>query len=397
MRARPTLMLLGLLVAGALLAACSSGGTPSGAPSGPQSGSPDGSPTTIGSAGGAPPAAAPSGAAATERPGGLAAVRHVFVVNLENKSFDQTFGPGAAAPYLARTLTAKGQLLTQYYAVAHHSLPNYIAQISGQGPSKQTQGDCPRYTEFMRDSIVPPDQAVGDGCVYPQGVDTVAGQLEGHGYTWRGYMQDMGRPCRHPTLNALDTSQQARRGDQYATRHNPFVYFREITGSPACARDVVDLSRLPQDLSSAASTPNLSYISPDLCSDGHDQPCVDGRPGGLVSADAWLRAWVPRILASPAFGKDGLLVVTFDEAESDTAAACCGEGATPNTDQPGITGPGGGRVGAVVVSPFVRPGTRNATSYNHFSLLRTIEDAFGLPALGYAQDAHPFGADVFGS
>ncbi|MGZ4473001.1 MAG: alkaline phosphatase family protein [Nocardioidaceae bacterium] len=390
MRARPRI--LTLLAACALLAGCTGGGTPSGGPTAQHS--PTGSASVPGQV--QPQSPAPSGAAATQRPGDLAAVRHVFVVNLENKSFDQTFGPGSAAPYLARTLPAKGQLLTQYYAVAHHSLPNYIAQISGQGPSKQTQGDCPRYTEFMRDSIVPPDQAVGDGCVYPEGVDTVAGQLEGHGYTWRGYMQDMGRPCRHPALNGVDTSQQAQRGDQYATRHDPFVYFREITGSPGCARDVVDLSRLPKDLASVAGTPNLSYISPDLCSDGHDQPCVDGRPGGLVSADAWLRTWVPQILASPAFGRDGLLVVTFDEAESD-AAACCGEGATPNTDQPGITGPGGGRVGAVLVSPFVRPGTRNATSYNHFSLLRTIEDAFGLPALGYAQEAHPFGADVFGS
>ncbi len=327
-------------------------------------------------------------------------VGHVFVVNLENKGYDTTFGPDSPAPYLSRTLRGQGQLLTQYYGTAHNSLPNYIAQISGQGPNPQTQGDCQVYSDFVQAGTVAPEQAVGDGCVYPADVETVADQLEAKGLTWKGYLEDMGTPCRHPAANTQDDTQQAQVGDQYAARHNPFVYFKSITDSPSCARNDVDLSHLTADLAQASTTANLTYITPNLCDDGHDSPCVDGRPGGLVSADEWLRTWVPRILASPAYRRDGLLVVTFDEADTNSTAgadACCGEGPGPNSPLPGIYGMGGGRTGAVLVSPFIKPGTWNNTAYNHYSLLRFVEDSFGLAPLGYAQDARGFGYDVWGA
>ena len=116
--------------------------------------------------------------AATARKAATPAVRHVFVVNLENKGYDQTFGPGSAAPYLSATLRSQGQLLSQYYGTAHNSLPNYIAQVSGQGPNPQTQGDCQVYSDFAQTGTVAPGQAVGNGCVYPASVKTVADQLE---------------------------------------------------------------------------------------------------------------------------------------------------------------------------------------------------------------------------
>jgi hypothetical protein len=327
-------------------------------------------------------------------------VRHVFVINLENKGYDETFGPDSPAPYLSHTLRAKGQLLTQYYGIGHESLPNYIAQISGQAPNPQTQGDCQVYSDFVQAGTVAPQQAVGNGCVFPSNVKTVADQLDAKGLTWRGYMEDMGTACRHPAANTQDDTQQARVGDEYAARHNPFVYFKSITGSSRCKADDVNLSHLTTDLANVSTTRNLSYITPNLCDDGHDSPCVDGRPGGLVSADRWLHTWVPRILASPAFKKDGLLVVTFDEADTagtDSADACCNEQPGPNSPLPGIFGPGGGRTGAVLVSPFIKPGTWNDTGYNHYSLLRSIENTFGLAPLGFASDARGFGLDVWGA
>jgi len=151
---------------------------------------------------------------------------------------------------------------------------------------------------------------------------------------------------------------------------------------------------------------------------------VDGQPGGLVSADAFLAETVPAILASPAFKQDGLLIVTFDEAdieekydpktgsvklESGDTSACCDEPAGPNI-QPGakvfdtlpdqgagVFGQGGGRIGAVLVSPFIKPGTVSMTPYNHYSLLRSVEDMFGLDHLGYAGQAGlaAFGRDIF--
>ena len=329
----------------------------------------------------------------------LPPAHHVFVVNLENKGFDETWGPGSAAPYLSTTLRDQGVLLTQYYGTAHNSQPNYAAQISGQGPNPQMQGDCQVYSSFVGAGTVAPGQAVGQGCVFPASVPTIADQMQAAGLSWKGYMEDMGTPCRHPALNQPDDTQQARVGDQYAARHNPFVYFSSITGSPSCAQRDVDLAQLPQDLQSITTTPNLAYITPDLCHDGHDSPCVDGQPGGLVSADAWLQQWIPQITGSPAFRQDGVLIITFDESDGpqSDASACCGEGPGPNTPLPGIAGLGGGRVGALVISPFVRPGTWSTTPYNHYSLLASLEDLFGLPPLGYAATPglNRFGLDVY--
>jgi hypothetical protein len=327
-------------------------------------------------------------------------VGHVFVIQLENKNYDETWGPNSVAPYLSNTLRSQGVLLSQYFGIGHFSLDNYIAQVSGQGPNADTQGDCQVYSDFVGAGTVPPGQAVGQGCVYPSSVPTLAGQLGATGRSWKGYMEDMGTPCRHPAIGSQDPTQKATAINQYAVRHNPFMYFHEIIDSPACQTQVVDLSALKTDLAQPDTTPNFSYITPNLCNDGHDAPCVNGAPGGLVSADAWLQQWVPVITSSPAFKQDGLLIITFDESDGpqQDASACCGEGPGPNSPLPGLTGLGGGRVGALAISPkFITPNTWSDTPYNHYSMLASIEDLFGLPYLGYA--ASPglprFGTDVY--
>ncbi|HKC29621.1 MAG TPA: alkaline phosphatase family protein [Jatrophihabitans sp.] len=342
---------------------------------------------------------AATSAASGTRPAYVPPVGHVFVINIENKGYDSTWGPTSAAPYLAQTLRNKGVLLNSYYGTAHNSQPNYVAQISGQGPNPQMQGDCQVYSQFVQAGTVAPGQAVGQGCVFPAAVPSLPTQLTAAGLSWKGYMEDMGTPCRHPALNTQDNTQTAKPGDQYATRHNPFMYFAAITDSPTCAQHVVDLSQLPADLASSATTPSLSYITPNLCDDGHDAPCVDGRPGGLASVDAWMQTWVPKILNSPAYKKDGMLIITADEADSpqSDSSACCGEGPGPNSPLPGISGLGGGKVGALILSHWTSGGTWSTTPYNHYSLLASLEEVFGLPYLGYAQTAglDRFGLDVY--
>jgi hypothetical protein len=337
-----------------------------------------------------------------------AGIGHVFVLVLENEDYANSFGPNSPAAYLSQTLPAQGLMLDNYYGVVHNSQGNYIAMISGQGATPEIQADCRQYADFT--VTAPPaamDQAIGHGCVFPAGVRSLPDQLEAAGLSWRGYMEDMGNDparepasCGAPPLDTKDPSPKAKAGDEYATKHNPFAYFHAIVDdAPRCQRGVVNLQQLPADLAAIDTTPSFSLVVPGLCHDGHDSPCVDGQPGGLVSADAFLRQWVPLILGSPAFRKDGLLIVTFDESSGPQtdASACCGELAGPNTPRPGITGPGGGRTGAVLLSPFIKPGTRSAAPYNHYALLRSIEDLFGLPYLGYA--AAPglagFGADVY--
>jgi hypothetical protein len=366
------------------------------------SGSPGGA--TSSERSGVPAAAeAPTAAEAPGAPGAdLPQVGHVFVVNIENKGFGTTWGAHSRAPYLAKTLRAKGILLKGYYATAHHSLPNYLAQISGQGPNSQTQGDCPVYTRFHESRpVTAPQQVVGNGCVYPKKVQTLAGQLDAAGLTWRGYMEDMAKPCQHSRLGSRERWASARAHEQYATRHNPFMYFRSITSRATyCKHHVRPLSALTEDLKKVSTTRSLSYLTPDLCHDAHDASCKgnDGK-GGLAAANAWFRTWIPRIRHSPAFQKDGLLVITADESEgaAEDSRACCGEGPGPNAGQPGIDGPGGGRVGALVIAPqFVKAGTSSKRTYNHYSLLASLEDLFGVGRLGYARTVtHVFGPDVY--
>ncbi len=341
----------------------------------------------------------------------LPPIRHVFILVLENQSYAITFGTPAPAPYLADTLPTQGALLKQYYGIGHWSLDNYLALISGQAPNVQTQADCPDLTEFQlaRPNLDANGQAVGKGCIYPPIVKTLPDQLEAANLTWKGYMEDMGNDptreaatCGHSPLGGEEKTHRATPADKYAARHDPFVYFHSILDDQKrCDTHVVNLETLRTDLRSVETTPNYSFITPNLCNDGHDAKCIGGAPGGFDAVNAFLHKWVPLVMGSPAYQQDGLLIITFDESDGrgpEAALACCGEQPLPGQDQPaGITGPGGGRVGAVLLSRFIKPGTVSEVPYNHYSTLRYVEEQFGLAHLGYAGQAglRIFGPDVF--
>jgi phosphatidylinositol-3-phosphatase len=336
----------------------------------------------------------------------LPSIHHVFVIVLENESASTTFGPGSPAPYLSQTLRSQGAYLPNYYGIGHESNDNYIAMISGQAPNPDTQADCQTFADFPPAPLGPDGQQLGTGCVYPGDVQTIGGQLLGADLTWRDYNEDMGNDparesslCGHPGIGMVDGTQKAEAADQYATRHNPFVYFHSIIDDTTlCDTHVVGLDMLNKDLANAADTPNYVYITPNLCDDGHDAPCANGQPGGLAQADSFLRKWVPAITNSPAFRtQNGLLIVTFDEADTDDASSCCGDIPGPGSPLPGITGIGGGDIGAVLLSPCIAPATVSQQAYNHYTMLRSVEDLFGLSHLGYAglSGEQSFGSDVF--
>src|SRR5580700_9946242 len=127
--------------------------------------------------------APPAGAEGTTATATLPPIRHVFVLVLENMSYSHTFAPDSDAPYLARTLPARGVLLTQYYAIGHASLDNYLALVSGQAPNHETQLDCPIFSDFRLSApaLDLSGQALGAGCVYPPLVRTLPDQLEAAG------------------------------------------------------------------------------------------------------------------------------------------------------------------------------------------------------------------------
>ncbi len=184
----------------------------------------------------------------------------------------------------------------------------------------------------------------------------------------------------------------------YASRHDPFVYFHSIIdNTKLCDSHVVNLSLLPKDLAHVPSTANYTFITPDLCNDGHDATCANGQTGGLPAADAFLKTWVPRITASQAFKEDGLLMVIFDEAAGGDSSSCCGEIPGPAAPEPGGTGRAAGAPARCCCRRASRPGPLPDTAYNHYTMLGSVENIFGLSHLGYAglPDSTYFGTDIY--
>jgi phospholipase C len=319
---------------------------------------------------------------------GIPTYKHVVVLVEENESQSVTFAPDSPARYL-NGLRSQGAYLPNYYGTSHVSLGNYIAMASGQPGNPLTDTDClgvSLYTCAQTTLAFQNGRHLGD-------------QLDEAGVSWKAYMDGAPTPCFHSPYatdpyNLVYPDLYQGNGDgapdgaqDYADRHNPFIYFPNLVGDQArCDAHERPFKELAADLAND-ELPAFSFITPDTCHDGHDDPCSSGEPGGLVSADKWLSTVGPPLLDYLA-AHDGLLVITFDEGGEDTdpaANTCTGCAAL------GV----GGRVGAVVVGPHVRPGTTVATGYDHMSLLRTVEDSFGIAEhLNLAGSAVPM-TDVF--
>jgi len=318
---------------------------------------------------------------------------------LSDQPYASMFGPASSARYLSRTLEARGELLVRYDAVAHEQLANGIALLSGQGPTPETAANCPTYADIVPASLGAQQQVTGNGCVYPAATQTLPGQLAARKLTWRAYVEGIEAAgaapavpaCAHPAPGSADpTTAPAPASGGYATSRNPFVYFHSLLDTPACRANDVGLGRLSSDLAAPTRTPSFSYIVPDRCHDGSPTPCASGAPAGPAATDGFLQKVVPEITSSRAYKQDGLLVITVDEAPSSgelaDSSSCCGQPRFPNLPAPAssFAPRGGGAVGALLLSPFAKGGKTSQEPYNHFSLLRTIEDLFALKHLGYA-------------
>jgi hypothetical protein len=250
---------------------------------------------------------------------------HIAVVVLENHEYDQVIGD-RSAPYI-NGLAKHDALATRSFAITHPSLPNYLALTGGS--SFGISSDC---TECS---------VAGTG---------LAGQLDSKGISWKAYMENLPRPC----FTGSDAG-------AYAKKHDPFVYFRALVkNADDCAR-VVPLTQLGADERTRA-LPRFIWITPNLCHDAHDCP--------IASADRFLSKLLPPLLAQ--LGSDGLLFVTFDEGATDSG--CCKLAA-------------GGQIVTIAAGPGARNHTRLATPVDHYSLLQTVEDLFGLTRLSGANCA----------
>ncbi|MFP5387801.1 MAG: alkaline phosphatase family protein [Thermoleophilia bacterium] len=353
---------------------------------------------------------------------GLPPIQHVFVIVLADHGFEETYGPSSTATYMAKTLPEKGELLSNYYAVTTGDLANEIALISGQGPNPATAANCSEFKDFATPTLsATTGQAEGEGCVYPAETETLPGQLAAVKKTWKAYIGGIGNgqageptTCRHPGLGEADPATAPRPGDPYETWRNPFVYFHSIVDCPECAERDIGLEQLSLDLKKEARTPSFSYIAPDACHDGSEVPCEPGAPTGLAAAQPWLETVIAEIEASPAYENSGLIAITSAQARQDLpepdTSACCGTPEYPSLPAteapPPASGPvkesgGGGRVGMLLLSPFVEPGSTNESGYyNHFSFLLSVGELLeATPPPGYAAEPalSAFDSTVFNS
>jgi hypothetical protein len=264
------------------------------------------------------------------------AFEHIVLILFENKSFETVIQNPVMPTY--NRMAQEYTLLTQFYAVGHPSLPNYIALIGGDtfGIDK----DC---NDCYIDAPSLPDL------------------IEASGLSWKTYQENMPWRCYLGT-NLLSRVFKNR----YAKKHNPFVYFDSIRlDRERCERSVVPITALSADIQ-ADSLPNFIFITPNMCNIGHD--C------SLDIPDKWLENLLDELIpALDATGQPYLVVLTFDEGKGNKS--CCG-----------LPEEAGGRIPVVLISPSTKNAFQDDTPYSHYSLLKTIAESWGLVYLGHAAD-----------
>jgi hypothetical protein len=352
--------------------------------------------------------------AAPDTPVKLPSIKHVWLILVSGQGFAGAFAQSKAGPYLAKELASKGTLLSGYKLSASSELANGVALLSGQGVNLDTEQNCPTYVDLQPATVSATNGlAEGVGCIYPSAVKTLPDELTAAGLTWKAYLQGMAggqssagasgvagvsastpatssvdatapapsvtASCRHPELGTPDPSHSPTPGDSYLTFRNPFVYFHSLLDSGACMSSDVDLSRLQGDLATPESPSSLSWIVPSACDDGSSAPCAPGAPAGPAGLDRFLEEVVPKILASAAYRKEGLIEILPDSAPTPSASA---------TAKP---------VGALLISRYVRAGAHVSEPLNDFSLSKSLARIFGVLPLGHANDASTvsFGANVY--
>jgi len=250
---------------------------------------------------------------------------------MENYGYSQIVG-NSSAPYINSLINSYG-VAANYFATDHPSQPNYLELTSGTNAG-------------ISDDCTPP----GSGCT--ANVTNLGDRLESAGKTWKAYMEDATSTC--PTQDV----------NNYYTKHDPWVVYNDIrTNASRCNAHVVPYPKLSGDL---ANLPNFVFITPNECNDMHD--C------SIKTGDTWLSQQVPPILNSTAFTKQSsLLVIVWDEDD----------------------GSGSNQVAAIFAGSKVKRGFQSPTSYTHYSLLHTVESAWGLAPLTADDSSAPLMIDIF--
>jgi len=314
---------------------------------------------------------------------------HIFVIIEENHTTDEIIGD-ADAPNINRLAKAYGYA-SQFYAERHPSEPNYVAMVGGNtfGISDDDAFYC---KPGLKDWACP--KSGRDGYVnHTVSSPGLADQLAQHGLSWKGYFEDLPAPgslaYRWPSpKDPVPGKPEA----LYASKHNGFVNFKSVQDDPHRADKIVGFDVLDRDIA-AGTLPAYGWIVPDQCDDMHGMhgenvpaDCEKGK-GLLARGDTMIGALTNKLMQSSAWKNAGnmAIVITFDENDDDRAdshpTGCCGSGASDPDN------PGGGWIPTIVITNHGPHGLDDPTPYNHYSLLRTTEAAFGITDyLGHAND-----------
>ncbi|MGB0095796.1 MAG: alkaline phosphatase family protein [Solirubrobacteraceae bacterium] len=304
--------------------------------------------------------------------------QHIVEIMMENTSYDTIIG-NSNAPQINALATQFG-LATNYFGVTHPSEPNYLANIAGDffGVQDDNQFYC---TPALANTDSNCSGTTVDHTVSAQ---NLADQLTAAGMTWKGYFQSLPPTpapgdliMTGPNANGPYSHLYPSTVGLYASKHNPFLNF---TGTQGALANMVPDTQLATDLANKTSLPNFSLVIPDQCHDMHGTVgCTD--PNDLIAAgDTYVGNTVNAILASPAWRQGrNAVVITWDEDDfsdqGQPGTGCCG------------ADPGGGRAVTIVITNKGHYPITDGTAYNHYSLLRSYEAAFGLPTLAHAGDA----------
>jgi phospholipase C len=320
---------------------------------------------------------------------------HILVIVAENKGYDLIIGPDTVAPNINRLAQQYG-LASQFFAEVHPSEGNYIAMLAGD--TFGIHDDDAFYCRpGMRDTWCSKSQRT-DYVDHTLTARSLMDQLEARGLTWKAYMESLPEPgslaVRWPTADKPVAGVPAQ---LYAAKHNGFLNFRNVQQDTARATKIVDFNVLYRDLSSG-QMPSFAHIVPNQCNDMHgrdagpDVPadCRKSDHAALITrGDRFIGELVQRITDSPLWRAtdNSAIVITFDENEKDERQGgdqgCCG------SDPAKAGNSGGGRIPTVVITNHGPRGVVDDRPYNHYSLLRTIEAAFGIEEyLGHAADEH---------
>lgn len=292
---------------------------------------------------------------------------HIFVIVEENKAYDQIIG-SSNTPVINQLAKTYG-LAANFYGVVHPSEANYVAMLGGS--TFGIHDDDAFYCRPKSLDIYCGNANEADYVNHTISSKSLVDQLQQKGLTWKGYFEDL------PTPGSTKVFYPNVIRALYASKHNGFISFKKVQDDPNLRKQIVGLEELSADLKSG-NVPNYSHIILNQCHEMHGLPECFEKTKLIQTGDTWISKIVNQITSSSLWSapSNSAIIITWDEdnnpAQKTGPQGCCG------FDPKSHANFGGGHIPTIVITNHGPRGVVDKTPYNHYSLLRTTEEAFGI-------------------